>query len=141
MNIRQSLILLTALFGLAVFFGYPGIALADSSSDDTLTTVQSKDELSCKKNGGKGVELNEQNCGIITIIKVTANIIGGIAALVIVLMIVWGGIQYSMAGPDPNKVQAAKQKIINALLALLLFIFGFAFLQWLIPGGALNGFQ
>lgn len=141
MNIKQGLILLTVLAGLLTPVIYPSIALADSSSDDTLRTVNTKDELSCKKSGGKGVELTEENCGIITIVKVTANILGGIAALVIVLMIVWGGIQYSAAGADPNKVQAAKQKIINALLALLLFIFGFAFLQWLIPGGALNGFQ
>jgi hypothetical protein len=50
-------------------------------------------------------------------------------------MVIVGGIQYSAAGADPNKIQAAKHKITNALLALLLFIFGFAIVQWLVPGG------
>lgn len=114
-----------------------GVAFADS--DDTIKTVSSTKELNCSP--GENQKLTEENCGIILIVKVVANVLSGIAATVIVGVIIWGGIQYSMAGPDPQKVQAAKQKITNALLALVLFIFGFALLQWLIPGGILNGFN
>ena len=63
------------------------------------------------------------------------NVLSGIAGTVIVIMIIVGGIQYSASGADASKVQAAKQKIYNALIALLLFIFGFGIVQWLVPGG------
>lgn len=91
----------------------------------------------CKPADG---QLNEENCGIIQLVVGITNALSAIAGVVIVGVIVWGGIQYSSAGADPSKVQAAKGKITNALLALLLLIFGWSLLQWLIPGGALNGF-
>lgn len=77
----------------------------------------------------------DDKCGIITYIGVITNALSAIVGVVIIAMIIIGGIQYSAAGADPNKVQAAKKKIYNALLALLLFIFGFAIVQWLVPGG------
>lgn len=80
-------------------------------------------------------QLNGDNCGVIGIILLITNVLSGLAATVIVAVMITGGIQYSMAGADPSKVQAAKQKIYNALIALVLFIFGFAIIQWLVPGG------
>jgi hypothetical protein len=77
----------------------------------------------------------EGKCKMIDLIITITNALSGLAAIVIVAMIVWGGIQYSMAGADPSKVQAARQKITNALLALLLLVFGFSIIQWLVPGG------
>jgi hypothetical protein len=77
----------------------------------------------------------EGDCKIVETIILITNVLAGLAATVIVAMIVVGGIQYSMAGSDAAKVQAAKQKITNALIALLLLIFGFSFIQWLVPGG------
>jgi hypothetical protein len=84
---------------------------------------------------GQYKDLNQNNCQIIKIIAVITKALSGIAGLVIIAMIITGGIQYSMAAADPSKVQAAKQKITNALLALLLLVFGFSILQWLVPGG------
>lgn len=52
-----------------------------------------------------------------------------------VLMIVIGGVQYSSAGSDPQKVAAAKQRIINAIIGLVAYIFLFGFLNWVVPGG------
>lgn len=57
--------------------------------------------------------------------------------IVITMMIIIGGIQYSSAGDDPQKVGAAKKKISNAILALVLFIALSAILNWLVPGGLL----
>lgn len=91
-----------------------------------------RDENDCKDTYEN---LDESNCGIIEYVLLISNVLAGIAGLVIVGAMIWGGIQYSMAGADPSKVQAAKQKIINALIALLLFVFGFALIQWLVPGG------
>jgi hypothetical protein len=55
--------------------------------------------------------------------------------LVVIGTIIFGGIQYAAAGGNATAVQAAKQRIINGLIALFAFLFLFAFLQWLIPGG------
>lgn len=87
------------------------------------------------KGDGTIESVNEKNCGIISYIVIITNVLSALVGVIIVTMIIWGGIQYSSAGADPSKVQAAKQKIFNALLALVLFVFGFAIVQWLIPGG------
>jgi hypothetical protein len=59
----------------------------------------------------------------------------GLIGVVVTISIIVGGIQYSSAGGDPGKVAAAKKRIYNTLIALVAYIFMFAFLQWLIPGG------
>lgn len=58
--------------------------------------------------------------------------------IVVVLLIVVGGFQYATAGGAPQKIEAAKRRIIQALVALGLFIFMYAILQWAIPGGVFN---
>lgn len=55
--------------------------------------------------------------------------------IVVIAVIIIGGIQYTLAGDNASAITAAKQRIINGLIALVAFIFMFALLQWLIPGG------
>ena len=55
--------------------------------------------------------------------------------LIVTIAIVVGGIQYATSADDPQVVAKAKSRIINAVLALLGFIFLWALLQWLVPGG------
>lgn len=104
-------------------------------TDELGTTGEQRNKGDCKNNDFD--KLNENNCGIIKLVVVITNVLSAMAATVIVAMIIVGGIQYSMAGADPSKVQAAKQKIINALLALLLLVFGYGLIQWLVPGGVI----
>jgi len=72
---------------------------------------------------------------IVQDINVVINFLSIGVGVIVIIMIILGGIQYSMAGDNPQAVSAAKQRIMNALLALVVYIFMFAFLQWLIPGG------
>jgi hypothetical protein len=55
--------------------------------------------------------------------------------IVVVALIIVGGIQYITSGGVPQRIEAARKRIINAITALVLFIFMYALLQWLIPGG------
>ena len=55
--------------------------------------------------------------------------------VIVTIMIIIGGIQYSAAGADPQAVANAKKKIYNALLALLAYGLLYAFLQFIMPGG------
>ncbi len=89
---------------------------------------------SCKSTGCVGAD-----CGLIRryfnpVITFLTAVVGIVATIAIII----GGIQYSTSADDPQKVAAAKARIINAVLALLAFIFLWAFLQWLVPGGVFN---
>lgn len=81
--------------------------------------------------------VNKNNCGIVRYIVIFIQLLSGIASVVIVASIIYGGIQYSMAGSDPQKTASAKDRIRNAIIALVFFIFGFALLNFLVPGGVL----
>jgi uncharacterized membrane protein len=71
-------------------------------------------------------------------IQIIVNFLSAGVGIVVVAVIILGGIQYSMAGDNPQAVGSAKQRIINGLIALVAFLFIFAFLQWLIPGGVFS---
>lgn len=63
------------------------------------------------------------------------NFLGVGVGVVVVAMVVTGGVQYITSRGVPQQIEAAKKRITNALIALIMFIFMYAFLQWLIPGG------
>lgn len=83
----------------------------------------------------ESANIDKNNCGIVRYLLIFINAMSGLVGVVVIIMIIIGGIQYSSAGSDPQKVQAAKSKITNAVLALAMFIFMFSFLQWIVPGG------
>lgn len=88
----------------------------------------------------RGADCTGDDCGLIEkYINPIINLLAGLVGIVISIVIVWGGIQYSSSADDPGKVSAAKSKIMNAIIALLGFLFMYVFLQWLVPGGFLNG--
>lgn len=53
----------------------------------------------------------------------TIIIVGGLAFL---LYMVWGGIEYMMAGSDKGKVEEAQHKITNSLIGLAILVASFA---------------
>ena len=54
-----------------------------------------------------------------------------------VISIIVAGIQYASSADDPGKVTKAKDRIFQTVLGLLAYIFLFALLNYLIPGGLL----
>jgi len=58
--------------------------------------------------------------------------------IVVVASIIVGGIQYTVSRGDPQAPAAAVKRIQSSATALLIFIFGWALLQWIIPGGFFN---
>lgn len=67
------------------------------------------------------------------LVKLLSALVGVFVATSIIV----GGIQYSSATGDPSKVAQAKKRIGEAVFALLAYLFLFAFLQWLLPGGVI----
>lgn len=90
-------------------------------------------ESDCEVSGGQ--RLNQDNCGIIKYIVVFTKTLSVLVGIVVVTMIAVGGVQYAASRDEPSQVAAAKDRIRNAILALVFYIFAMAFLQWLVPGG------
>lgn len=82
--------------------------------------------------------LTKDNCGIVKYVLDGINILSGLVGVAVVTMIAIGGIQYSTARDNPQATAAAKARIINAILALVAYLFLWAILQYLIPGGVLK---
>ncbi len=89
------------------------------------TAVGTTVDLGCK---GKGNGIDDLLFAIIRFL------VAGVGVVVIASVIV-GGIQYSLAQGEPQKIAAARGRVISALGALLLYLFIFALMQWLVPGG------
>lgn len=79
----------------------------------------------------------DNDCGIIKYVLIFINALSALVGIVVVMMIVIAGIQYSTTADNPQTAVEAKKRIANAIGALLLYIFMFAFLQWIVPGGVL----
>jgi hypothetical protein len=142
---------------LPLFLAIPGAAYAsipgdtnsgDSSSDSTGTNSQTicdgpdlttNQQLSCQhcKNTTDNGALNDclQHNVIIQDIQDIVNFLSAAVGIVVIGTLILGGIQYSMAGGSPDAVSKAKQRMTNGAIAFVAFLFIFAFLQWIIPGG------
>lgn len=79
--------------------------------------------------------VSSKNNPFVKDIQTIVNILSAGVGIIVVIMIMIGGVQYSIAGDNPTALTAAKKKITDALIALFFFAFSFAFIQWLIPGG------
>jgi Na+/H+ antiporter NhaA len=53
----------------------------------------------------------------------------------VTISIIWAGIQYASSADDPQKVAAAKRRILVAVMVLLGYFLLYRFLAWVIPGG------
>jgi hypothetical protein len=72
---------------------------------------------------------------IVTYLRDVLRLLSSIIGVVIVLMIVIGGVQYMTSLGDPKAVASAKNRITNAIIALVLFLMTFAIISFLVPGG------
>ncbi len=147
--VEKIKIMILFILPMSMLVGMQVVALpATASAEDCVNGITNVD--SCQSIGSRAVgeeddfegdctdpNIEESNCGIIRYLIVIVNALSALVGLVIVGSIIVGGIQYSSAGSDPQKVQAAKNRIRNAIIALLFYLFGYAFLNFLIPGGLL----
>lgn len=63
------------------------------------------------------------------------SLVSIVFGLIVAISLIAGGIQYSAAGGDPQKVASAKKRITNTIVALIAYAFLYGFLQFLVPGG------
>ncbi len=86
--------------------------------------VKTSINIGCR---GKGNPIADMAFAVIRILSAGVG-------LVVVGSIIVGGIQYSASRGDPQATALAINRIRSSLFALLLFIFGYALLNYVIPG-------
>jgi hypothetical protein len=59
--------------------------------------------------------------------------------IVVIGSIIFAGIQYVTSAGDPQNTAKAIERIRNTVIALVLYLFTYALLNWLIPAGLLQG--
>jgi hypothetical protein len=84
-----------------------------------------------------GSNKSDPQCIIDRYLNPLINLLSGLVGVVVTISIVYGGIQYASSGGDPGKVSQAKKRILSSIIGLISFLFLYAFLQWIVPGGFL----
>jgi hypothetical protein len=111
-------------------------ALADGCMlpDGRTGVVQSDGHTCCPSGTTSG-----NSCLFAKYINPLVNLLSAAVGMVAVIAIIVGGIEYSTSAGDPQRTAAGRQHITNALIGLLAYLLLYGFLQFIIPGGLLNG--
>ncbi len=128
----KSTVLIAAIFTLSLSF-LPGLAMPAYANKvcggpPVSNQVTTSIDLGCSTQGNPILDL------LFGIVKFLSDGVG----IVVVASVVLAGVQYTTARSDPQAVNAAVTRLQSSLIALAIFIFGWALLQWLIPGGLFN---
>lgn len=135
---------LLAIWITAVMAGaaVPGTILTEHSglsfSQNTASATSHCVKLSVKINEKDKGEICPDASGggvIVAYLKRILQFLSGGVGIVVLLMMTIAGVQYITAAGQPEQVKAAKNRIQNAITALVLFLIAFAFLNFIIPGG------
>ena len=95
-------------------------------------------KVGVKIGGQDCIENNANNGGAVVVyLKLALQFLSGGVGLVILLMLMIAGVQYITSAGDPVQVKSAKERVVNALTALMLFILAFAIISFIVPGGIL----
>lgn len=78
-----------------------------------------------------------RDCPIVDLIVVGINFLAAVAGIVFVASIMISGFQYMTGRDNSGQIEKAKARIVQTLIALALFIFMYALLEFLVPGGIL----
>lgn len=107
----------------------------ESVSVNTIaaTTPPTCDATKAEEAADDGVKATE--CLYARYINPLIKLLSAVVGVLAVLSLVVSGVQMSAAGSDPQQIATAKQRIINTLLGVIAYIFIFALLNWVIPGG------
>lgn len=110
-----------------------------SSSSDSCHSDTTDQQTNCRacQQGGSAQDCLESN-PIVKDISLIVDVLAGLVGVVAVVMIVVGGIQYSLARNNPQATAGARTRILNAVIAMIAFMFIWALLQYLVPGGVFN---
>ena len=112
------------------------IVLSDTTPAPAPSTAPV--DSNCQDPGTSTPQPVAQNCIFVKYVDPAIRFLSAGVGVVVVAMVIVGAVQYSASAGNPQALAAARKRIINALLALLVFALIFSFLNFLIPGGLLS---
>lgn len=78
------------------------------------------------------------NCSFIdAYVNPAIKLLSALVGVTAVIFIIFGAIQVSSSGGDPQKAASGKNHIRNALIGIVAYVLLFGLLSWLIPGNIL----
>jgi hypothetical protein len=120
----------TAIVGLllvpALALGSMLIPMTASAADCTGTDIESG--AACAKGTGQATNLFGTGGIFQTITNTALFIIGAIS----VLMLIYGGIRYTISGGDAKNVEAAKSTIMYAIIGIVVALLAFAIVNFVL---------
>lgn len=143
MLFRKSLIVF--LLTSSLFVSLPAPAYAEEG--DTKPTEQSwvyeiiNNREIIPAGCAYGRQETRDKCGVAEMIQTLVNItrlILGVMGSIALLVFVWGGLQFIIAGGDigtadkPGKVQKAKKTIVNAVIGIVLILTSWLFINFVV---------
>lgn len=122
-SVRQvTVFIVTSAF---VFLVAPAYALADPAcGGGNQQQVKTAIDFGCKQQGNAIMDLT------FAILRFLSDGVG----LVVVTSLIIAGIQYAASKGDPNATAAAITRIRSNVVALLIFIFAYAIINYIVPG-------
>jgi len=91
--------------------------------------------LECDKNKPPATGDPVEDSALWRILEMVLNIMIGLVGIAAVGGLVFAAIMYSSAQDNASQVQQAKDTIRNVVIGIVMFLFMWAGLQYLIPGG------
>jgi hypothetical protein len=128
-------ILLFFMFMSAPLFSYVGVSAAAGLSIPKSTGIYKCTDLPASPTSAQQAKCLQDN-PISQWIIFFVNLLSVVIVIGGTAMILFAGVQYITAADSPDRIKTAKQKITNVIIGIIAYFFLYAFLQWLIPGGA-----
>lgn len=107
-----------------------------SGHEKTVTAINfgCKGEA-CVRGGPGGAYCNGDHSAIVDMLFAIIRFLTNGVGLIVVGSLVWAGIQYTAAKGDPQAAAAAIKRVHSSVIALLMFVFAYALLNYVIPAG------
>ena len=90
--------------------------------------------LGCRGTNNPGEEFNP----IIDVLFAIVRFLSAGVGIALIVGLTIAGIQYTVSRGDPNNTAKAIERIRSVFIALFVYIFAYAFLNFIIPGGLLS---
>ena len=117
----------TAAFALVAAFVIP---TGTTFAADSVTTIQNGINAAGGSTGADATTLTG-------VFKIIVNVMLFIIGALSVIMLIYGGIRYTLSGGDSGSVTSAKNTIMYAIIGLIVAFLAFAIVNWVL--GALQG--
>lgn len=128
---KRTLTGVFAAFAFALVALFAPVAPTANAADCTTTGGGIQAGLDCANPGAENVPQNLfQGDGSVfkTIVNVLLFLIGAIS----VIMLIFGGIRYTVSGGNSASVTAAKNTILYAIIGLIIAFLAFAIVNWVL---------